>query len=92
MSKLVESARPNAEKPTASGHASQPRRVLAAVAALTVAAAGTGFAVVAFRMGERVRPVATATNGKIAFATGVDGRWRMVTVNGDGTAMTTLTV
>jgi Tol biopolymer transport system component len=71
-----------------------PRRVLAAVAALAVAAAGTGFAVVAFWTDERARPVATAataTNGKIAFATGVGGQWQIVTVNGDGTAMTPLT-
>jgi Tol biopolymer transport system component len=36
------------------------------------------------------RPAA-GTNGKIAFATGVDGRWQIVIVNGNGTAITPLT-
>jgi len=56
-----------------------------------MAAAGVGFAVVASRTGERTRPAATATNGKIAFATSVSGQWQIVTVNANGTVMTPLT-
>ncbi|HEY6677867.1 MAG TPA: hypothetical protein VI411_03090, partial [Actinomycetota bacterium] len=91
MSTLVEPSPPTgAEKPTVATGGRPPRRALAAVAALFVAAAGVGFAVVAFGTGERTNPAATA-HGKIAFATGVGGHWQIVTVNADGTAMTPLT-
>lgn len=79
---------------TGGGGERPPRRALAAVAALANSVAGVGFAVVAFRSSEPARPAGTAdtpTGGKIAFATGVGGRWQIFTVVTGGTEATALT-
>jgi tricorn protease-like protein len=94
MSKQLESPPPIARATTESCGERPSRRALAAVAALAIAVAGAGFAVVAFRSSEPARPAGTAdapTNGKIAFATGVDGHWEIFTVETDGTEATPLT-
>ena len=92
MSRLVGSPPPNAaEKPIVSGRGTMPRRVLSALVALLIGAAGVGLAVVAFRTGQRTRPATTPVIGKIAFATSILGRWQIVAVNADGTSMTPLT-
>jgi hypothetical protein len=67
------------------------RRMGIALLALVVAAAGIAFAVQAFRSTESsTRPAATVENGKIAFATDLDGQWQIVTAYDGGTAVTPL--
>ncbi|MGH2579564.1 MAG: hypothetical protein ACRDGP_01790 [Actinomycetota bacterium] len=74
-------AHQGAEEPPAS----QPRgRVVAALTALALAAAGVGFAAIAFRTGPEPRPAAqTPENGLIALATGDPPR--VTVVSRDGT-------
>jgi len=92
MSKLVESPPPSgAEKPTVGGDSRSLRRAQAAVAALFLAAAGVAFVWVAFQSSEPLRGPAAAANGKIAFATGVDGHWQIASADEHGSAMTPLT-
>lgn len=59
---------------------------MTAAVALAIAAAGGGLAFLAFRPGDRVPPE-TATdspsNGQIAFATGIGGRWQIFTITVD---------
>src|SRR6266545_262687 len=93
MSRRIESPRPSPLATSRSGDR-RPRRALTAVVALTIAVAGGGLAVVAFRPGDHARPAGTAdtpTIEQVAFATGVDGHWEIFTVETDGTEATPLT-
>src|SRR6266508_1693938 len=93
MSRRIESPRPSPLATSRSGDR-RPRRALTAVVALTIAVAGGGLAVVAFRPGDHARPAGTAdtpTIEQVAFATGVDGHWEIFTVDTDGTEATPLT-
>lgn len=94
MSEQLESPPPTGMGTTRGGGEGPPRRAVAVMAALAIAVAGVGFAVVAFRSGEPARPAGTAhmpIGGDIAFATGVAGHWQIFTVATDGEQATPLT-
>lgn len=73
----------------ASDGGSRRRRAVAAAVALLVALGGFGLAIAAFRRsGEPI--AATASNGRIAFASLTDTGWQILTVDPDGTNLTRL--
>jgi Tol biopolymer transport system component len=87
--RLIEAERSTgAEEPTVGG---RHRPALAAVTALLTAAAGVGFAIVAFRTGDGPPPAVATAIGRIAFASIIGVHWQIVTVDPDGSAMTPLT-